>query len=227
MSSVPAQGFNVAVPLPFQTVTIAGNSGSVGNNQGLSLGATLTVSAASGTLPVLNVALQTSQDNGATWTDLWHFEPLGAPGSAILPPLSVVGFHRYSWTLSGTLPSFTFEVTETGSGQDAPLVRRFFDYTAGLLAGTLNAASATFDVTGARAVTATLTIGTAVAAASYAIDFSADGANWFTPSTPVAAIANSTVQVTATAGVVARFARVRCSTGGTTQIGTVASLTAV
>ena len=72
---------------------------------------TLAVTAASGTTPTLDLALQTSVDGGTTWqtvkafsqktgttTDVGVFGPLGSK-------------LRWSWTIGGTTPSFTFTVT--------------------------------------------------------------------------------------------------------------------
>lgn len=227
MSSVPAQGFNVAVAVPFQSVGISGNSSTIGNSEGLNMGVAVTVSSATGTLPTLNVILQTSQDNGATWTDIWHFEQMTAPGTSNMPFNKVAGLHRYVWNIGGTTPDFTFEITETASAQDAPLVRRFFDYTAGLLAGTVAADGATFDVTGCALISATVTLATAATPQSYYLDLSQDGINWLPSVGPVLGIANSTIALNEPAGTISRFARLRCaSTSSPSQTGIVASIMA-
>lgn len=223
MSSVPTQGFNVTVAVPFQTVNAAGNSGVIGNNEGLSISSVIDCTAITGTL---SVALQVSQDGGATWEDLWHFEPITSVASAIMPALPVFGTHRYSWTLSAG-GSATFNVTETGSAQACALVRRFFDYTAALLAGTLNAASAVFDVAGASAVTATVTLGAVTTTAgTYVIDVSPDGVNWIIGASATLGVASSTVALSVAANLAFRFARVRCSVAASGQTGVAVSLTA-
>jgi len=225
--TVPAQGFLTLTPeFGPVTETATGNSGVLGVNEGLSFGSVLLVTQVTGTNPTLNLVLQVSLDNGATWEDLWHFEQLTAPGESIMPPLPVFGVHRLAWTLGGTNPAFTFQVSSTASAQAVPLVRRFFDYTPALLAGTLGGGVA-FDVAGAKVLTGTITLGATTTPGSYAIQLSADGTNWFTVGTPVAAVANSTVGFMAPAGFTAKFARLACTSAGTSQTGTVASLTAM
>lgn len=223
--TVPAQGFVTVLELPPQTVTAAGNSGALLVNEGLSFGSVLLVEQVSGTLPTLNVVLQVSLDGGLTWQDVWHFEQLTAPGSAIMPPLPVFGQHRFLWTVGGTTPSFTFQITSTASAQAAKSVRRFFDYTAALLAGTVGP-GATFDVTGAAVITGTLTLGATTTPGSYALQLSTDGVNWYQPGAAVAAVANGTIDFTVS-NVAARFVRLACTSAGTTQVGVVGSITAL
>lgn len=70
----------------------------------------LDVTAASGTLPTLGVAIQTSHD-GSTWRELGAFTGLTTTGSQ---RISLGGLDRYVravWTIGGTNPSFTFSVS--------------------------------------------------------------------------------------------------------------------
>jgi len=226
MSTVPAQGFNVGPALQPSTVTASGNSGIIAGNQGLDFGAVLEVTQVFGTNPTFNLVLQESLDNGATWEDVWHFEQMTAAGSSFMPPLRVQALHRYLWTVAGTLPSFTFSVVETGSAQlGLAAVKRFFDYTPALLAGTINATSAAYRVDGATVVSATVTLAAGGTPGDYAIDLSPDGVNWYTPDTQAPAVPAGTVQLTATQ-IAAAYARVRCTVAATGQTGTVVSISA-
>lgn len=69
----------------------------------------LTVSAASGTLPSLQVDVQTSKD-GTTWRAIGGFTALAAAGTQRASFPGCDRFARASWTISGTTPSFTFSV---------------------------------------------------------------------------------------------------------------------
>lgn len=70
----------------------------------------LTVSAASGTTPTLDVTLETSVDGGSTWDTVGAFSQLTAAGSDshVFGPLG--DKCRWKWTIAGTTPSFTFTV---------------------------------------------------------------------------------------------------------------------
>jgi hypothetical protein len=127
-----------------------------------------------------------------------------------MPFNQIAGLHRYVWTVGGTSPNFNFEITETGSGQLPALIRRFFDYTAALLTGTLNATSVAYRVDGAKSVNAYITLAPGGTPGSYLIETSADGVNWAPEATAVAAVANGTVVVNATFAP-ASYVRVRCS----------------
>ena len=70
----------------------------------------LVVSAASGTLPSLQVDIQTSKD-GTTWRAIGGFTALAAAGSQRASFPGCDRFVRASYTLSGTTPSFTFSVS--------------------------------------------------------------------------------------------------------------------
>lgn len=203
------------------TKTATGNTGLVGVFAGV-LGANIVVSAVSGTTPTLDIVLQESHDGGTTFVDIYHCERLTAAGTLNVPPIPVSGRRRWVWTISGTTPSFTFGILPlVGSIAPCPKFVQFFDRTAGLLSGTLNATSSTYQVAGCSSITASITIGAATTGGTYKLQGSHDGGtNWFDLSSTVVAIASTTVQVTSTAGIVARHARVICSSAATAQTGT-------
>lgn len=99
----------------------------------------LECTAASGTSPTLDVAIQTTPDDGTTWITCWRFAQttddadrelttfwaLGADGStdldaeraalattggALSLPTPISDKIRVVWTIGGTTPSFTFSV---------------------------------------------------------------------------------------------------------------------
>jgi hypothetical protein len=76
-----------------------------------SLEAFLTVSAASGTSPTLDVRLETSIDGGTTWRTVDSFVQIAAVGTrnAVFGPLGDTC--RWAWTIGGSTPSFTFAIS--------------------------------------------------------------------------------------------------------------------
>lgn len=70
----------------------------------------LTISAASGTTPTLDLKLQTSTNGGTTWYDVGAYTQKTGTGtdSRVFGPLGTTA--RWSWTIAGDTPSFTFKV---------------------------------------------------------------------------------------------------------------------
>lgn len=75
----------------------------------------LTVSAASGTSPTLDVKIQDSDDN-STWADLAHFNQMTAVGMDFITVRSNRRYRRYNATIAGTNPSFTFQIDAVPGG---------------------------------------------------------------------------------------------------------------
>lgn len=90
--------------------TASGNGSSVELGDRGTLRLTLDVSAASGTLPSLQVDVQTSAD-GSTWRTIGGFTALATTGSQRASFPGCDRFVRAAYTLSGTTPSFTFSVS--------------------------------------------------------------------------------------------------------------------
>jgi hypothetical protein len=90
--------------------TTTGSSTAFDVGSAESFEAVLTVSAASGTTPTLNIALETSIDNGATWQSVGAFaQKTGvATENKVFGPLG--DRCRWTWTIGGTTPSFTFAI---------------------------------------------------------------------------------------------------------------------
>lgn len=207
--------------------TVTGNSGVIGDVLGGAISGTLNVTVVSGTSPTLDLVLQESPDNGTTWVDVYHCERVTAVSVITLPSVPLNGRRRWLWTIGGTTPSFTFSISVTRGGfAQYPRFVQFFDRTAAVLAGTpINSATPAYQVAGCLSVTATVTIGAATTPATYKLQGSADGTNWFDRAPAVAAVANTTIVIANTANIHARFARVLVSVAGTAQTGTVVSIT--
>ena len=97
--------------LPSATKTASGNGDTyeVGDESTLRL--TLAVTAASGTLPTLDVKVQTSQD-ASTWRDVYLFGQKTTTTTGDRQSFSNLDrFVRAVYTIGGTNPSFTFSLT--------------------------------------------------------------------------------------------------------------------
>lgn len=238
LSTVPVIGAQLVLPVgptqgltPYEvgpmTVTSSGQTPSISNEIGSTVGAVLNVTAVSGTLPTLDVKLQINFDGGSSWRDLYHFERQTSiaggfgGGVAVMPALPANGQRRWVWTVGGTGAHFTFSISTMGSGASVPLCRQFYDRTPALLAGTLGASSAVYATQGLTNFTVVLSVGAASKAAGYQIQMSMDGVNFYlaSPTGPGLSVANSTVVLTPIAGIIGHYIRVVCSTAGTAQTG--------
>jgi hypothetical protein len=71
----------------------------------------LTVTAHSGTTPTLDTKLQTSLDGGTTWADVASFAQVTTTDGVTRKLFGPVGSScRWSWTVGGTTPSYTFKI---------------------------------------------------------------------------------------------------------------------
>jgi hypothetical protein len=202
------------------TITSTGVGSAISAVAGVALSAQVSVSAVSGTSPTLDTVLQESFDDGTTWVDIWHCERLTGVSNALIPAIFNMGRRRWNHAIGGTSPSFTRSInTMLLSAAPASWARQFFDRTAGLLSGTLNATSSAYLVTGCRTINARVALGAATTPGTYEIQVSDDGTNWSSVGTPTVAIANN-VMTLRVADIVARWARVRCTSAATGQTGT-------
>lgn len=72
----------------------------------------LQVAAVSGTSPTLNVVIESSVDQGATYQTVASFAQKTAPGAeTIQVPVPHRDYMRVRYTLGGTNPQFTFSVS--------------------------------------------------------------------------------------------------------------------
>lgn len=91
-----------------RTATGDGSSVEVGDRGVVRL--LLDVTAASGTSPTLDVTVETSFD-GTTWRQAGTFTQQTAVGTERKSFSGLDRFVRVTWTIGGTTPSFTFEVS--------------------------------------------------------------------------------------------------------------------
>lgn len=90
--------------------TATGNGSAFDTTSFNSIEGFLTVTAASGTTPTLDVRLETSLDAGTTWSTVAAFAQATAATTKnkVFGPLG--DSCRWAWTIAGTTPSFTFSV---------------------------------------------------------------------------------------------------------------------
>lgn len=92
--------------------TVTGNSSTFNSEDAFAIIGTLNITAASGTTPTLDAKLQESLDGGTTWNDIGAFPQ--KTGAGVHPktfgPVSAGSLLRWSWTIAGTTPSFTFTI---------------------------------------------------------------------------------------------------------------------
>lgn len=174
------------------------------------------VTAVSGTTPTLDVAIEESVDNGTNWVRVYEFQRITATGTYTTPLIRAQYGTRYRYvrTISGTTPSFTMSLNRVQFSSAAPIHKQFFDRT--IVPNTLNSTTPVYNVDGCHRlqVTAFLVSGTGP---MYQLEGSEDGANWYAISTPIDNTAPGTTTV-AVEGILAKYARVRVSTAGTSAV---------
>lgn len=223
VTATPTQGV-LAQDITSAARTSSGAS-SIATSVQLSYGSVISVTAASGTLPTMDLVLQESYDNGnSLWYDKYHVERITTTGTWYVPPLPQAGKHRWVYTIGGSTPSFTFKIDIMSSWNSYPIQVQYFDRTANLLNGTAGTASAAYNAQGCKSLAASVTLGAAALPATYKLQGSPDGANFFDLSAPVAGIANSTVGIFGAVGLSVKFVRVICVDAGVSQTGTVVAI---
>lgn len=91
--------------------TVTGAGSAFDTDQAQSLEGFLTVTAASGTTPTLDVRLETSVDGGTSYDTVGAFSQKTTTGTDnhVFGPLGDTC--RWAWTIGGTTPSFTFSIS--------------------------------------------------------------------------------------------------------------------
>jgi hypothetical protein len=97
------------VPSAARTASGTGETLEVGDEHTLRL--TLDVTAASGTLPTLDVIVETSADGATGWRSVYAFGQKTTTGSDRQSFSNLDRFVRCSWVIGGTTPSFTWSLT--------------------------------------------------------------------------------------------------------------------
>jgi hypothetical protein len=221
-----APAYSIEVASAARTST--GNSGIISVATGGAISGLLVVSAVSGTNPTLDLTMDESFDNGVTWQLGWSAPRLTAAGTIAIPPMMVAGVRRWTWTVGGTTPSFTFAINTNHLAAQAPLIRSLVDRA--LNPNAVNAVSAALNIEGCDRVSMIVVSGAgATVSPVYTLEVSHSGvASEYTALVPAATLTMtpSTVLTTAAVPVSARFARVRISAAGTAATHTYAAIQA-
>lgn len=191
------------------------NSATITPTFGCSYVVGVVISAVSGTNPVLDIVVQESDDTAATWRDVYHFPRISATGQYRSPKLPFTGNRiRYVQTVGGTAtPTVTRVVNRLQCSDSVSVYRQLFDRAVSLT--TLNATTASLDVSGCSGVMMAINLGAATTAPTLVLEASEDnGASWFTLAT-LLGVASSTVQVSVP-GVSPLLVRARVSVVGAT-----------
>jgi len=201
----------------------SGSGAVIAEANGLGLGAAFDVNLTAwtaGSSTGLDIYLQESPDNGTTYYDIWQCEALTAVSRARIPALPIGGRRRMRW-VNRTGAATTATVTVTAmevSGLPIKQVQ-WFDRTANVTSGTAALGNgAAYDIAGCKAMTFAMQTGTATGAASFKIQMSMDGSNWYDASAAVSCPASSMTPIPLTSGVFGRFARFVCTVAGTSAL---------
>jgi hypothetical protein len=173
----------------------------------------------------LLLILQWSPDNGTTWYDLWHCEPITSSQHVYIPAIPIPGLHRFKWATVNNTAATTavVSITEAALSYSAPKIVQYFDFTANLLNGTLGSVSNSFDISGIKTINAKINLGSATVAASYQFQLSDDNIYWASVGTPVYGTPNAMVNLIAT-NISSRFCRLVVNSAGSSQSGIYISL---
>jgi hypothetical protein len=194
--------------------TASGNSGTVADDYGNTIAAIINVTAVSGTTPTLDIVLEQSSDGGTSWQPIYHARRITTTSTLSIPKMTINGRRRWSWTIAGTTPSFTFSVIASRPQVNADTIRNFFDRT---ITATLNSTTGAFDIEETKCTMFFINSGAATSAGQFQLQVSNDTtAGWSNVGAVVTSVANSIVASSPTS-VNSKFARVICTTAGTGQ----------
>lgn len=96
--------------------TATGQSTAIEAGSGHTVRAFLDVTAVSGTAPSMTLSLETSHDGSTGWRNVGSFAAKTAVSTERKAFSGLDKFHRWSWTISGTTPSFTFSAASDAVG---------------------------------------------------------------------------------------------------------------
>ena len=168
----------------------------------------------------LDIYLQESPDNGTTYYDIWQCEALTAVSRARIPAIPIGGRRRFRW-VNRTGAATTATVTITAMEQSVAVEKQvqFFDRTASVTSGTAALGNgAAYPIYACKALTFVMQTGTATAPASFKIQMSMDGTNFYDASVATSCPASSMTVIPLTAGIYGRFARFVCTFAGTSAL---------
>lgn len=219
---VAALSPNYNAPVPVVDVaslalTASATTGALTPTGGTSYQVVIPVTAIAGTSPTLDVTVEESDDSGTNWFRVYDFPRITATGVYRSPKLPLTGNRlRYVQTVSGAGASFTRAINRNQGYDSVPVLRQLIDRS--IVLTTANSNTPALNVQGCRNVQLVLNIGTATTPPSLQLEGSDDnGASWYPIGSPLAAVASSTVQLTASS-VQAGLARARVSSAGATVV---------
>ena len=174
----------------------------------------------------LVVVLQESLDNGTTWNDIWHCEPIITPSHIFIPALPINGRRRMRWeNLTGAATTATVTVTAMDVSFTPIKQVQYFDRTASVGSGTATSGtnSAAYTIAACKAITVVIQTGTATAPASWKVQMTnqiggGNGANWYDASASTSCPASSMTVIPLTAGVYGKSIRLVCTATGTSAL---------
>jgi len=189
------------------SATTAGSTAIVG----VSYSVAIPVTAISGT-PTLDVSIEESDDTGTNWFKVYDFPRISATGIYRSPKLPNSGNRvRYVQTLNGTT-SLTRSVQRMQYNDRVEALRQLIDRTIAL--NTLNSTTPVLTTPNTRNVQLVINVGAITTTpAQVQLEGSDDNSTWYAIGTPLAVVANSSVQAT-TLNVRSAFVRGRVSTAG-------------
>jgi hypothetical protein len=204
-----------AVDVGSAAITTSSASANINHGWGCSYQVNYRVTAVSGTSPTLDVSIEESTDNGATWNKVYDFPRITAAGSYNSPTLPVRGtMYRVQQTVGGTTPSFTREIRRIASHVQANPLVQMFDRSIAI--NTLNSVTPTLDTRecGNQLKVSFNTGAGATTAPQLQLEGSDDGGlSWNAIGAPLVAVAGTTVVQAATGQSWAQV-RGRISTAG-------------
>lgn len=190
------------------------NSTAITNANAQFMAFSLNINPLSGTNAYQDTIIQSSNDNGATFFDVYHFPRATAAGTWNTGPIKVIGNTiRYVRITSGTSISMTSTILRTVRQVDAPIYTVFFDRN--IAPNTLNSTTSSFFVEGCDEFTMVVNMGAITTTApAFQLEGSEDNVNFYSIGSPLTGVANSTVVLATGTSASAKWIRARVSTGG-------------
>jgi hypothetical protein len=173
------------------------------------------VTSVSGSSPTLDTDIEESDNTGTDWLKVYSFPRITGTGMFRSPKLPFSGNRvRYVQTVGGTSPSFTRAINRLQCSDSVTSIRQLIDRTISLT--TLNSATPSIIVQNCSRAQLVVNIGAATTPPSLQLEGNDDNGSatgWYAIGSPLAAVANSTVQLTV-ANVNSQLIRARVSTAG-------------
>ena len=211
---------SLGIPIPASDVVSAAittttSTAATGYSSGCSYIVIISVTAVSGTSPIMDVDVQESDDSGLNWYTVYSFPRITTTGIYRSPKFAFNGNRvRYVQTIGGTSPSFTRAINRLQCSDSVSSTRQLIDRT--IVLTTLNSATPSINTQNCSKVQLVINIGAATSAPILQLQGSDDnGLTWYSIGTTLTAVASSTVTITI-ANVNSQLLRAIVSTAGTT-----------